>query len=563
MKAKLIYLDEKTEIVDCLVEKSTDVQTVRLQKSKIQNVNYVDFLFDEFRTPAGSEGYFISDAGTNGTYLTRFTTRDDREMVHEFSFMGCYGWNRGSNGTVAIVTGCRCDFGMVLHVKNGIYSLFPRFYFDGDEPSEDICVELHELKNGTYSDMARCYRDYQLSKGGCIPLADRIKTDPRLKKSANSISVRIRQGWKPAPSPVEEQTPETEPPMHVAVTFDRVREIAESYQKAGITGVEFCLVGWNIGGHDGRFPQIFPVDERLGGEEKLKALIRDVQNMGYSIVCHDDATAAYSIADCFDESFLLKNKDGSLHKRPYCWSGGRPYKICPKCQYELFEKINQPKIRALGFEGIHYIDVITILPLLKCYDPNHAILSREETADWYRKIMKLAKQTFGGFSSESGFDFAASDTDYVMYPTFRVAPDEKTPLCDRIVPFFHLVYHGIMLYNPSTYTLNYPAKSVRNRLKYFEFGGRPLACYYANFAVGNNWMGLEDMLCGTEEEMNLSTKRIRQMVDDYAQLEPERFAFIESHEEIAPEVFRTTYTNGTEVTVDYQKETVKIKRRKE
>jgi hypothetical protein len=37
---------------------------------------------------------------------------------------------------------------------------------------------------------------------------------------------------------------------------------------------QLCLVGWNQKGHDGRWPQIFPVEEALGGEEKLRRLIR-------------------------------------------------------------------------------------------------------------------------------------------------------------------------------------------------------------------------------------------------------------------------------------------------
>lgn len=187
----------------------------------------------------------------------------------------------------------------------------------------------------------------------------------------------------------------------------------------------------------------------------------------------------------------MKNKDGSLHARPYCWSGGRPYKICPRRQYEKFETENQKKIKALGFEGIHYIDVITILPILKCYDKNHPT-NKKEGAEWYRKTMKLARETFGGFSSESGYDFAAEYLDYAMYSNFAMGKDEKIPMSDEIVPFWHLVYHGIILYNPCTFTLNYPAKGEKNRLKLIELGGRPLICYYANFATDNRWMGDED-----------------------------------------------------------------------
>ena len=112
----------------------------------------------------------------------------------------------------------------------------------------------------------------------------------------------MRQGWKPAPSPIPFQTPENEPQMHVACTFDRVGDIAQEFKRQGISDAEFCLVGWNTKGHDGRFPQIFPVEPLLGGEEKLRKLIQKVHDLDYGIVCHDDATAAYTIADCLMKS---------------------------------------------------------------------------------------------------------------------------------------------------------------------------------------------------------------------------------------------------------------------
>ena len=58
-------------------------------------------------------------------------------------------------------------------------------------------------------------------------------------------------------------------------------------------------------------------------------------------------------------------------------------------------------MRELGFEGIHYIDVITILTLLECHDLNHP-LTRKQAVEWYKKLMEKAISVFGGFSSESG-----------------------------------------------------------------------------------------------------------------------------------------------------------------
>lgn len=560
MKARIVYYDNTEKILDVVTTKKDGVLVASMSKDGIgADVNYIDFMYDFFNAKIGDEGYFITNFATDGTYLTLFNQKEEDVMSKDHSFISCYGWNTGKEGILGIVTGMRYDFGMELGLKDGVYYTYPRFYIDGDEMYEDICVEYHYLEDGSYSSMARKYREYQLTVGGCVPLKERAENDARLMKATKGMEVRVRQGWKPAPSPVEYQTPETEPPMHVACPFDRVGDIADEFKKQGINNAEFCLVGWNCGGHDGRFPQILPVEPRLGGEEKMVNLIKKVQNIGYGIVCHDDATGAFTIADCFDEEYILKNKDKSLHKRPYCWSGGRPHKICPKRQYERFELSNQEIIKGFGFEGVHYIDVITILPLLKCYDDNHPV-NRQDTAGWYRKIMQLAKKNFGGFASESGFDFAASDLDYVMYPIFKVEPDEETKLCDKLVPFWQIVYHGIIMYNPATFTLNYMAKSTKNRLKFFELGGRPLVCYYANFAKNNNWMGIEDFLVDDDEQLKESVSKIKQMADDYEMLKPERFEFIDEHCEVADGIFCTTYSNGTKITVNYNEGTFNIER---
>ena len=475
MKTRLVYEDGTIKEVSAIITEKPGLVTAVITKEVIANCSYVDFMYDYFTADAGTNGFIITNWGKKGTFLTRFTPREDCEVAGTESFLGCYGFCKENKAVIAIIKKSRCDFGPVLGVKDGKYYVYPRFYIDGDTHDEDIEVELRTVDEPTYSALAREYREYQINEKGCVSLKERCMADTRLKKAAEAIEVRIRQGWKPSPSPVEEQTPENEPKMHVACPFERVKDIARQFKKSGIENAEFCLVGWNKSGHDGRFPQIFPVEPELGGEDKLVDSIDFIKNEGYSIVCHDDATAAYRIADCFDEEYLLKNKDGSLHSRPFVWSGGRPYKICPKRQYERFELSNQNRLKELGFEGIHYIDVMTILPVLKCYDQKHP-LTRAESVMWYKKIMELSRSNFGGFASESGYDFSAESMDYCIYSDFQLGVDSDEYLCDEVIPFWHIVYHGIILYNPSTFTLNYGAKGVKNRLKCIEVGGRPLVC---------------------------------------------------------------------------------------
>lgn len=537
-----------------ICEKSWGFTASLSRQAVPQGTERVDFLPDYMTARAGEEGYFvIPGAPVEGTLLTRFHEREDQEYDALFSHMAFLGMRRGAEGILAIVTGMPLYFAAVTGVKDGVYYAYPRFHLDGEEAPSDLVVEYHVLPGADYSAMARCYREYKLTRCGCEPLAQRAQRDPRLKKAAEGPEIRIRQGWKPVPSEIEHQTPQNEPPMHVACSFARACDIIDEMSRQGLQGGEICLVGWNIGGHDGRFPQIFPPDPRLGGQEGLDKLIAKAHEAGMNIVCHTSSTAAYQIADCWDEEYLLRNADGSLHKRPYCWGGGRPYKVCPRRQYERFDSDDLPKLAKMGFEGIHYIDVMTIIPVLACFDPRHP-LTREQSADWYRKTMALSRQEIGGFASEGGYDYAAELLDYALYTSFHVLDKKWHGMFDENIPFWQLVYHGIILYNACTDTLNYPAKSEAHRLKYLEYGGRPLGVYYANFAKGNNWMGKEDLLCDDEAQLQRSVGCLKVMYLDYEALSQVRYAFMDSHAQVGPGRYLVTYSNGIQVEVDYEQE---------
>lgn len=54
-----------------------------------------------------------------------------------------------------------------------------------------------------------------------------------------------------------------------------VADIMRRMKAEGIDKAEICSVGWNISGHDGRFPQFFPVEPKLGGEAKFREAIAE------------------------------------------------------------------------------------------------------------------------------------------------------------------------------------------------------------------------------------------------------------------------------------------------
>ncbi len=507
--------------------------------------------------PAGTDGYWVNSDGELGTFRARAKDGTRRSARPHMPFFGIVS---SKASFVAIVKGMPFHYSFSVALKNGVYTPSMAYDWFMDDVYEDLEVEFVDLAGDktNYAGMARIYRDYQLARKAVEPLGVRAKKQPLLDYMAQWPEVRVRQAWKPVPSPNPEQTIKDEPAVKPVITFDRFKEIVDAFKRQGIGGAEFCLVGWNVGGHDGRWPQVFPVEPLLGGEAKLKEAVRHAQDLGYHVVAHCNHRDAYLIADSWDAEFICnKNADGSLQRPRTTWGGGRMYRICPKRAYEKFALQQMPMVRAMGFKGLHYLDVYSCVGAEGCSDSRHPLNLREGVS-YTGHILQLARDTFGGVASEGSYDQNAGQLDYVLYVSFARPFESKTydGLVDRLVPMFQLVYNGVILSNPFTTTVNATIKGRASELKTIEFGARPSFYFYANFLTpgkGRNWMGDVDLECGTDARLEASVAAIRRGVDAYAKLWKLQYVFMDGHDELAPGVYRTTYANGAKVYVNYNK----------
>ena len=517
-----------------------------------QDVQRIDVRPDDFTAPAGSDGYIACSASCGtGDLLCPFTPRADGEWVFTVPILPLSGLKRDGFCAAAMVLSGNLELSHVVSVENGTYRL--SFRFDYEAPAyEDVVIVIHILHgdDADYSGMARAYRGEQIARGEVRPLIERMKERPELRHAADTLYIRIRQAWKPVPSPVPEQTIENEPPMHVAVTFRRAGELMDAYRRAGVEDADFCLVGWNRKGHDGRYPQLFPVEPELGGEEGLRALIEHARSLGYSIDCHTNSTDAYRIADTFDEDELIVKRDGTVSRNNMGWSAGNMYHLCAVPGLRRARE-DFPKVADLGFHGLHYIDVISTVWPRACYNPHHP-QNRRETAENWLRILRLARETFGGAASEGCFDMYVREMDYGLYQSFNLLGD-MPEIAARRVPLWSLVYHGVVLSNPSAETVNYPAKTWRERLKCYEYGGRPAIYVHSAFVDGRktNWMGDLDILAGTDEQLERGAQQVRRAYDDYQPLKYLQTQFMDKHEQLAPDVYRVTYSGGDSMIFNY------------
>ena len=506
------------------------------------------------------EGYLLlprSMSGSNDYALCIFN-RHKSDFIKEIrgSNIPVFGIKTQERCCLAVVSGMPYSYTLTVSLHEGEYRAVPVFEINGIQPYEDLRIEYFELSgdDANYSGMARRYRKYKLEQGELTPLCERIKTSKTLAYSTNSVLVRIRCGWKPAPAKIRHQTLENEPAMHVACDFDRVGDILDELKRQHVEQAEICLVGWNVKGHDGRWPQAFPVCEELGGEEKLRKLIKKAQDMGYQITCHTNSTDQYEIADIYDADNTRLDRNGKPVIDGSAWSGGEMEQLCPRVGFEQAKEI-LPEVAELGFKGTHYIDVLGIVPPRECYHPGHPVNYRQ-AVEYAAKIAALSRELFGGFSTEGVNDFIAPYTDYGLYICFSQKEDE---LCDKRVPFWQLVYHGYVLSNPYPETINPTFKDRKAQLKLIEYGGHPSYYFYSAFmSNGNNWMGSCDAICDTDEQLRSSVEKIKQGYEEYRVLANLQTAFMEKHEEVSENVYEVTYSNGTVIRIDYEKEDYEI-----
>ncbi len=556
-------IGESKVAVPFAVSECGDTYTVTVKRDTLigKKFNHIRIESDLTTVPAG-DGYMFYPTNFNyGYVLTYLREREDSDFRHHPSTMPVAGISLGESSVYIQALGCSIDCRFHASCKNNVYTLTPEFVFNGDDPVEDVSIIYKKMPGATYSDMAKAYRDYQLNVVGCEPITEKVKTRPAVKFALEGLELRIRMGWKPQPTPVRHQTLENEPEMYVACTIKDLEKLIDKMKENGIEGVELCLVGWAAGGHDGRFPQHYPTDERFGTDEELRAFITRANSMGYTVSCHSNCMGAYEIANNFDWDKIIQKPDenGNLthwvrtNYQKAGLQGGEPYHVCAKFAYETYAKNDFPIIRDYGFSGLHYVDEISACEPVKCYAKDHPT-TRQDVVKYYSEIAKLSCELFGGSQSEAWFDFANKYMDYSLYTSVKskIDPAEAPVIFDEIIPFFVLVYHGIVMSNAASATINYPIKAEFERLRAIEFGSRPLLYINSKFC-GRDWMGKEDLYCNTDSAIDNAVSAMKKAQDDYAPLRHLQYCFMEDHRKIADGVYRITYSNGETIEVDYNK----------
>jgi hypothetical protein len=446
----------------------------------------------------------------------------------------------GHDGLMAMIESGDCDAAFELSLDGrgtGVADFscgYRQFWPDRlDASDRTICYGLLRGQEAGYVGVGRRLQRMFREVHGVTTLSQRAQRNPDIAQLARSLVVKTFHAMKDIGYEAGDG------PYRVFQPFAETADQLAKLKAAGIADVYVQLVGWNIDGHDGRYPQRFPVDDRLGGEAGLRALVKAGQSLGYQMQVHDN----YVDSTDPEHPAVIRNLWGDPLPRGL-WGGGCIYAMNPLKYDRAWLRSQMEQIKALGIRGVYYLDAMSP-PLEVDYDPSGPA-GRAGHAAGIGFLMDLGRSVFNAVGAECPFAHVARRADYVPSPAVRPAGRAGTKIWEIVsewVPVWHVAFHGLLVH--AQQDAGFP--NVSSLLAAAEVGSVPRSDFTgANPEPGNL------MAERWSERLPQAFKAKHDIL--IGRLGANVFSPITGHECTGPRCYRTTFENGSIVEVDYAAE---------
>jgi hypothetical protein len=296
------------------------------------------------------------------------------------------------------------------------------------------------------------------------------------------------------------------------------------------------LWNWDEGSIAIKYPQSFPVDARLGGEEALRRLTEKIHQRGQRVLLSSDyidvVPGAKNVMPYLD---AVRGVDGLP-----LGDSDSGYMLNPEIALERFAINNIDQAAAIGVDGLHLLGFATLaLPDKNTRFP----MTREGFAATYMKIANLSAETLGTVSMNGSNIYASLYSDFL-----QMVPLDSThyDIFDETVPFFQIAVHGLTQY--SGYPYNLVSDSLSMFLRQVEYGAISsfiLTKESSSKLSRTNWNDLYSSEYGYWKDEVITQYQI---MEELAYLNNQ---FILNHQKIAEGIYQTTYEDGTRIIVNY------------
>jgi hypothetical protein len=433
-----------------------------------------------------------------------------------------YTFSHPAGGPTSMGPSWRAQLGRFGYLRSARMGFFPR---------------------GNHVDLAKRYRRYVMDSGLYLSLRNKIAQTPLAGSliGVPVVGLSVLRNIKPGSATYDRQNPKQN---YRLTTFAENIEKLRDFKAKGFRNLNVSLSGWLKMGYDRQTPDALPPPSDAGGWAGMRAFFDACKELGYTCWLHDQYRDYYLDAPSWNPDFAVHEEDsirpptafpGTRFKNDWKdgyiplmdhWDGGAQGYL--NSRFMLGHVVKN--YRALFDHGIHpqgsYQDVFGYIPPDQDFNPEHPN-TRTDSMNYRAGVLNWVRNNLGITGTEDGSDWVIPYTHYVTSrmnrsPSSGVDSEHEDAIP---VPLYELVYHDAVV-------TTYDPDSPRGLLH----GSSP-----------EWWPGME-----------VNPDDVRRMAALHG-----RVALLEmTNHEFLDKQFkkeRTTFADGTTVTVDWDAKTVAIK----
>ena len=431
-----------------------------------------------------------------------------------------------------------------IDIENLVKNTYGRF------PQTDLVVRYCFLsdEDASYSGMARYYRNYLEKTYGLTRLTP---DDPENIPFYADLYGIIRKKVSYVGFPVEVK--------YALTTFDQASEIVDAFREHGLESIKLRYLYTANGGAKQTIANKFKVEGKLGGSKGFKEFLAEMAEKGVQVYPEIDILHVYKdqMFDGFspDNDVVMtlgkvksvvigKNLATGYIDRDVEKTYYQPHwPLSPKVYSKVFAKL----FNAYSKYDNYNIALGSVGSVLTSDFEKDMIIDRTQTSRVI--VQELQKYSSEGYNIivNTGYSYTLPFVSAVM--EFPMGSSQLT-IETYEVPFAQMVWHGYVEYAGEP--LNKEQDFKRTVLKCLEYGA----------TVYGRYMYAEDDVLQNTIYQGIYSAHYANWLEDTAAIYKEVNAilgsrqtqFIQNHERLAPDVYVSTYEDGTQIVVNYNLE---------
>lgn len=519
-----------------------------LMEFKPEHLEY----YDKFYKPIyGGDAAF--DAKTK-SIVTQYPKEDIYPDPAEQVALPVFGIMRGNQSFLGIVTSGEHDAHISAapsgYQNLNLYRTSVEFTYRGDdkifigasgevpifqgaklEGERTVRYVLLEGDNSGYAGMAQAYRDYLQNERGVKPVRQE-QLPLMLHLVGGAVSDEIIGS------------------TYVAMTtFAQAKALIDRFAERGVDRLELVLEGWSDGGVYGKQPQHFPAARQLGGADQLEKLVEYARSKQIPVYLAANYVQPFAPNGAYRVS---KDAIHGMKREVLTFYDPNPatlqakkgvfyHLLNPGSAVNSYFKPELGRFAALNISGLR-LDYIgeKLYSDLRVAEP----LARRQTIALWQEAMDLTRQQLGSVVVTGGNAYTFGFADRI-----DEAPMDSSHYTyeDATVPFYQIALHGLIPYSAEAGNLR--DNTRESLLRLIEYGAVPKYRLTHENSAKLKRTPLDSLFSSEANDwLEPAAEQYRQAAEALSRVAD---AAIIGHGRVDRDVYRTTYSNGISIVVNY------------